>query len=389
MSLSHLLHYDSDDEDESRQAAAASNHTISAAASVPSITAAPTALHPTSHSTQPVASMKQLEKRALSDDEHEAEDDSSRKRKRTDTVTGASHSASVGGAVVNGSGRLTAASSSPARYIPPPASFFSFSAPTSSSAPAAPTDLLSLLPPPKNTRSNNAAPRQPPLPSRTADIIAVSAASTLVASSPPPRPPSPPPAAAATTASPPTSAISPLPAESIVAPPPGIRREVDPNSRFESTSYPALPSASRIAYSTASPYAVHQSPYLSASTTTAQAPAAVTSSEEPRMQRQFVDAAHIVDVRVDDLTQPPSAADIAAAQQLQAAGAVGDIRLKTTYWDARQGKEVSVVGVAGKQQRTHQINSLAIQAKKVELEIMRLKEHSAQNRRDKRSKYGW
>ena len=109
------------------------------------------------------------------------------------------------------------------------------------------------------------------------------------------------------------------------------------------------------------------------------------------MQRQWLEAAHIVDVRVDELTQPPSASSIAAAaHQLQSANAaVGDVRLKTTYWDARQGKEVSVVGVAGKQQRAHQINSLAIQAKKWELDILRVKENGAQVRRDGRSKYGW
>ena len=107
------------------------------------------------------------------------------------------------------------------------------------------------------------------------------------------------------------------------------------------------------------------------------------------MQRQWLEAAHIVDVRVDDYTQPPSAADIAASQELRAATSAADMNLRTTYWDARQGKEVSVVGVAGKQQRTHQINSLAIQAKKVELEIMRLKASGAQARRAQRARYGW
>ena len=108
------------------------------------------------------------------------------------------------------------------------------------------------------------------------------------------------------------------------------------------------------------------------------------------MQRQWLEADNIVDVRVDDLTQPPSASDIAAAQQMHSVhAAMGDIRVQTTYWDARQGKEVSVVGVAGKQQRTHQINSLAIQAQKMEVEMLRLKAHGVQARRDARSRYGW
>ena len=107
------------------------------------------------------------------------------------------------------------------------------------------------------------------------------------------------------------------------------------------------------------------------------------------MQRQWLEADNIVDVRVDDLTQPYSASDIAATYPSYSAAASGDIRVKTTYWDARQGKEVAVEGVAGRQQRTHQINSLAIQAKKLEMDVMRMKEHGAQIRRDARSKYGW
>lgn len=108
------------------------------------------------------------------------------------------------------------------------------------------------------------------------------------------------------------------------------------------------------------------------------------------MQRQFIEASSIVDVRVDDLTTPPSATDIAATQQARAANAAdGDIRVKTTYWDARQGKEVAVWGVEGRQQRTHQINSLAIQAKRLEADVMQAKAYKAQNRRAVKAKYGW
>ena len=107
------------------------------------------------------------------------------------------------------------------------------------------------------------------------------------------------------------------------------------------------------------------------------------------MQRQWLEAANIVDVRVDDITQhytptPPTHKPLSIS-----AAAPGDLKVKTTYWDARQGKEVEVWGVQGRQQRAHQINSLAIEAKKFESDIMRAKEHRSQIRQNVRSKYGW
>ena len=390
MSLSNLLHYQSDDDDEPQREVAA--HIPDASAS---ITAVPTAVHPFSRSTQPIASIKQLEKRALLDEEHDEEGDGTRKRMRPDA---ASHTAA---AESDRAAKLRA--SSPAAYVPPPASFFSFAAPTSSSAPVAPTDLLSILPPPKNTRSRNTAIRQSPGLSAVSESGA-ELGPVVAVSSPPLRPSTPPPVLPSSTPPSPLSSTSIVSPDPVYAPPPGIRKKAASLAQPDSTSADSVPvpgsftssalssfsPAPRIAYSTASPYAVQPSSHwTAAANTVAAAPAAFTSLEEPRMQRQWLEADNIVDVRVDDLTHPPSATDLAAAHQLQSASAMGDIRVKTTFWDARQGKEVSVVGVAGKQQRTHQINSLAIQAKKLESDILRAKEYRAQNRRDTRSKYGW
>ena len=397
MSLSNLLHYESDDDDDDVEPqrgglTAATTHPASPLSSSPLATAAPIAVHPVSHSAQPTAPLEQLEKRALSEDEHDGEGDdrASKKRKRTDAAA-----APVG--------RLLASSSSPQPYVPPPASFFSFAAPALS-APAAPTDLLSILPPPKNTRSRNTVPRQPAVPAAAAqdNALSSSASPSIAAPSPPPRPTTPPPAVAAATSS--SSAVPSVPststaaAEPTVAAPPGIRKKTLPVSQTENTptnaplpnpfapsAFPGLTPAPRIAYSTASPYAVQSSQPSATSTSPSAALPSYTSYEEPRMQRQWLEATNIVDVRVDDLTQPPTPSSATSTTQQPAS----DARVKTTYWDARQGKEVAVWGVAGRQQRTHQINSLAIQAKKLEVDIMRAKEYTAQNKRNTRSKYGW
>ena len=103
------------------------------------------------------------------------------------------------------------------------------------------------------------------------------------------------------------------------------------------------------------------------------------------MLRQFAEAGGFIDVRVDDLTSPPSLSSSAAPSN----PTPSDLKLRTSYWNAKEGKEVVVDGVQGKQKRVHQINALALQAKKQEADILSARAASSNIRRMARAKYGW
>ena len=103
------------------------------------------------------------------------------------------------------------------------------------------------------------------------------------------------------------------------------------------------------------------------------------------MQRQFASAmGSVIDISADDLTSPLSLSSSSSAQPSHAAP-----KLRTVYWDARAGREVLVEGTEGKQRRVHQINSLALQAQKLEGDILRARDNGSNIRRMARQKYGW
>ena len=110
-----------------------------------------------------------------------------------------------------------------------------------------------------------------------------------------------------------------------------------------------------------------------------------TPWDEPRMLRQFAEVGSIIDVRVDDLTAPPSL----PTSLHSTTAASSELKLRTTYWDAKAGKEVVVDGVQGKQKRVHQINALALQAKRDEADILSARSASSNIRRMAKAKYGW
>jgi hypothetical protein len=107
--------------------------------------------------------------------------------------------------------------------------------------------------------------------------------------------------------------------------------------------------------------------------------------DEPRMQRQFASAmGSVIDIRADDLTSPLVLSSSGPPAASQAAH-----KLRTAYWDARAGREVMVDGTEGKQRRVHQINSLALQAQKLEADILRARDNGSNIRKMARQKYGW
>ena len=105
------------------------------------------------------------------------------------------------------------------------------------------------------------------------------------------------------------------------------------------------------------------------------------------MLKQFQsEVGQFIDIRADDLTSPAS---LAPSSLPSSTPQPSELRLRTAYWSAREGKEISVDGVEGRQKRAHQINALALQAKRQEADILNARAASTSIRRMARQKYGW
>ena len=269
---------------------------------------------------------------------------------------------------------------------------------SASASPSAPHELFSLLPPPKGEapfrpiRASGGSAAEPRSPHATSPQPSPSPATTAVPLAPTPSLHS---HSAAAPSPPPPGMKRPLHASSVV-----LSSQAVPSSAASPQLFPVAPiapqlaaahSASaltppRIAYSTSSPYAVASqltaaSPLPLPSSTTALA----TPWDEPRLLRQFAEASNFIDVRVDDLTSPPTFTSSVPSST----PTPSDLKLRTTYWNAKEGKEVVVDGVQGRQKRVHQINALALQAKAQEADILNARAASSNIRRMARAKYGW
>lgn len=90
--------------------------------------------------------------------------------------------------------------------------------------------------------------------------------------------------------------------------------------------------------------------------------------------------------------------DISAASLLQSKplsinpdvnGPTGPVGLSTKFWNASTGRSEFITGEGGKQRRSHQINSLAINAARMQSSIRAAKAISASHKQQARAKYGW